>query len=169
MTNDNAARPQASGLAAMWTRFTERVAASLFALMFAGFLIQIVSRYVLNRPVSWSLELCSIGYVWVVFWSAGMLVPERKHIIFDLLYNKFPPRARRVLAVVNTGTLGIIFLLALPGVVDYVLFLGRRTSLILKIRMDLVYSCFVIFMLAVIITAAIRVWRLCGRSWEENL
>jgi len=167
--NDDAARPHARGLTGMWTRFSERVAASLFALMFAGFLIQIISRYVINRPVSWSLELCSIAYVWVVFWSAGLLVPERRHIIFDLLYNKFPPRSRRVLAIVNTATLGIVFLLALPGVVDYVMFLGRRTSLLLKIRMDLVYSCFVIFMLAVIIAAAIRVWRLGGRSWEENL
>lgn len=152
-----------------WTRFSERVAAALFAMMFVGFLIQIISRYVLNMPVAWSLELCSIGYVWVVFWSCSILSGERQQIIFDLLYNKFPPRRRRVLAIVNTATLGLIFLAALPGVLDYVLFLGRRYSMLLKIRMDLVYSCFIIFMVAVIVGAAVRIWRLSGRSWEQNL
>ena len=74
-----------------------------------------------------------------------------------------------MLAIVNTATLGLIFLAAMPGVVDYVLFLGRRSSMLLRIRMDLVYSCFVIFMVAVIVGAAIRIWRLSGRSWEQNL
>lgn len=152
-----------------WTRFSEWVAAALFALMFVGFLIQIVSRYVLNMPVAWSLELCSIGYVWVVFWSCNTLAGERQQIVFDLLYNKFPPGKRRVLAIVNTATLGLIFLAAMPGVVDYVTFLARRFSMLLRIRMDLVYSCFVVFMLAVIVGAAIRIWRLSGRSWEKYL
>jgi TRAP-type C4-dicarboxylate transport system permease small subunit len=155
--------------ASLWTRFSEWVAAGLFALMFGGFLIQIVSRYVLNIPVAWSLELCSIGYVWVVFWSCSILAGERRQIVFDLLYHKFPPSQRRVLAIINTATLGLIFLAALPGVVDYVMFLGRRSSMLLKVRMDLVYSCFVIFMLAVIIGAAIRIWRLSGRSWRQHL
>ena len=35
--------------------------------------------------------------------------------------------------------------------------------------MDLVYSCFVIFMIAVIVGAAIRIWRLSGRSWRQHL
>jgi TRAP-type C4-dicarboxylate transport system permease small subunit len=153
----------------LWTRFTEGVAAALFAMMFGGFVIQIISRYVLNMPVSWSLELCSIGYVWVVFWSCNLLAGERQQIIFDLIYNMFPPRQRRVLAIVNTATLSLVFLAALPGVLDYVIFLGRRSSMLLKIRMDLVYSCFVIFMLAVIIGGAIRIWRLSGHSWQKHL
>ena len=78
-------------------------------------------------------------------------------------------RARRVLAMVNTATLGLIFLAAIPGVVDYVTFLSRRSSMLLRIRMDLVYSCFVIFMAAVIIGAAIRFWQLSGRSWMQHL
>ncbi|MEQ1952861.1 TRAP transporter small permease [Mesorhizobium yinganensis] len=159
----------ATGWMGRWNRSVEQVSAVLFAVMFAGFLIQIISRYVLNMPVAWSLELCSIGYVWVVFFSAGMLVSERRQIVFDLIYHAIPPRKRRVLAIVNTVTMGLIFLAALPGVLDYVIFLGRRSSMLLKIRMDLVYSCFVIFMLAVIIGSAIRVWRLAGRRWEENL
>ena len=52
---------------------------------------------------------------------------------------------------------------------DYVIFLGRRSSMLLRIRMDLVYACFAIFMVAVIVGAAIRIWQLSGRSWEQHL
>lgn len=152
-----------------WKRFSEHVAAALFAAMFLGFVIQIVSRYVLDMPVSWSLEVCSIAYVWVVFWSCDILVSERKQIVFDLLYHAFPPRARRVLAIFLTGTLGLVFLAAIPGVVDYITFLARRSSMLLRVRMDLVYACFVIFMVAVVVNAAVRIARLLGRSWRDHL
>ena len=105
-------------------RGAELVAAALFALLFAAFMIQIISRYVLNMPVSWSLELCSIAYVWVVFWTCGILVSERKQIVFDVLYTRFPPRARRWLAIANTAALALVFLAALPGTLDYIHFLA---------------------------------------------
>ena len=158
-----------SGWLGLWIRFSEGMSAFFFAVMFLGFMMQIISRYVLNMPVSWSLELCSIAYIWVVFWSCDILVSERKQILFDLLYNKFPPRVRRVVGIVNTATLGLIFLAAMPGVVDYILYLGRRTTMLLKIPMDLVYFCFVIFMAAVVVRAAIRVYRLSGRLWQAEL
>ncbi|MFK8253213.1 TRAP transporter small permease [Ancylobacter terrae] len=152
-----------------WKRFAEHVAAGLFALMFLGFMIQIISRYVFDMPVSWSLEICSIAYVWVVFWSCDILVSERKQIVFDLLYNAFPPQARRVLAVGLTGTMGLVFLAAIPGTVDYVMFLARRSSMLLRVRMDIVYGCFVIFMVAVVVNAVVRIARLLGRNWREHL
>jgi TRAP-type C4-dicarboxylate transport system permease small subunit len=150
-------------------RVAELAAAAMFAVLFVAFMIQIVSRYVFNMPVSWSLELCSIAYVWVVFWTCDILVRERQHIVFDVLYQKFPPRSRRWVAVANTAALGLIFLAALPGTLDYILFMGRRHSMMLHIRMDVVYSCFGIFMIAAIVGAATRLRRLFGPSWQDHL
>src|SRR3546814_18241795 len=77
------------------TRLAEWAAAAMFAAMFCAFMIQIVSRYVFNLPVSWSLEICSIAYVWVVFRTCAILVRERQHIAFDVLYGKLPTKVRR--------------------------------------------------------------------------
>lgn len=152
------------------TTLAEWAAAAMFAAMFTAFMIQIVSRYVLNMPVSWSLEICSIAYVWVVFWTSNILVRERQHIIFDVLYVKLPPKIRRVVAIANTAALGLLFLAALPGTLDYIAFLTRRKTMILHVPMHLVYSVFGIFMVAVIIGAAIRLVRLSRRrSWQESL
>lgn len=156
-------------LLAGWKHLTEAVAAAAFMLMFTAFIIQIISRYIFSAPVAWSLELCSIGYVWVVFWSCNLLLGERQHIIFDVIYQAIPAPARRWLALSLTATLGLVFLAALPGTLDYVWFLRRRESMMLQIPMHIVYACFVVFMIAVAVGAARRVRNLAGPSWQSHL
>jgi TRAP-type C4-dicarboxylate transport system permease small subunit len=158
-----------TNLGAKLKRGAELIAAASFALMFGAFMVQIVSRYVFNTPVSWSLEICSIGYIWIVFFTSNVLLTERQHIIFDVLYHAFPPRQKRVLAILLTATLGIIFLAALPVTLEYLTFLGRRKTMILRLPMDIVYSCFGIFMIAVIVGAAVRLKRLFGSDWKTHL
>lgn len=152
-----------------WTRFAELVSATAFAAMFLAFMAQIISRYVFNHPLSWTLEVCSITYIWVVFWSCDILLSERQHIVFDVLYQKFPVKPRRAVAIANTAALGLIFLAALPGTLDYIMFLARRQTMILKAPLNIVYSCFAIFMIAVIIGAALRIRRLLSPSWQTHL
>lgn len=156
-------------LARAWTQFAEGVAALAFATLFFAFVVQVVSRYVFGAPVSWTLELCAISYVWVVFWSSGVLVPEERHIAFDVLYHWFPPRLRRLVAAFLTACLGAAYLAALPGVLDYVRYLGRRSTMLLHVRMDLVYACFAIFLVAMIVGAAIRLRGLASGHWRRYL
>ena len=153
----------------VWRRFSEAVSALSFAVMFFAFIVQVFSRYVLDAPVAWTLELCAISYVWVVFWTCDILVGERQQIVFDVIYNWFRPGPRRWLGIFNTACLGLIFLAAIPGVFDYIRFLGRRTTMLLHYRMDVVYSCFAIFMIAVVVGAAIRIRRLAGADWQKAL
>ena len=158
-----------SRLRGVWRHFAEGVAAAAFAILFSAFIVQVISRYVFNAPVSWTLELCAIAYVWVVFWSAGVLVPERRHIAFDVIYHWLPPGARRWLAMALTGCLGLVYLAALPGVIDYIRFLGRRSTMLLHVRMDFVYACFGLFMVAMIVGAALRLRSLATRRWRDAI
>ena len=152
-----------------WRHLAEGVAALAFATLFFAFIVQVASRYVFNAPVSWTLELCAIAYVWVVFWSAGVLVPERGHIAFDVLYHWLPPRVRRVVAIFLSACLAAIYLAALPGVLGYVRYLGRRSTMLLHVRMDLVYACFAIFLVAVILGALVRLRGLVGSRWRFEI
>ena len=150
-------------------RFAELAAAAMFALMFTAFMIQIFSRYVLNDPVSWSLELCSLAYIWVVFWSCNLLISERQHIVFDVLYLKLPPAWRRAVAILNSGTLFVLFLAGLPTTLEYIDYLSRRKTMTLHVPLNLAYACFAVFMIAVIVGAAFRLRRLFGKSWRQHL
>ncbi len=147
----------------------EIVSAGLFAVLFAAFAIQIFTRYVLNDPVVWAQELCSLAYLWVVCFAGATIVGEREHIAFDLVYLAAPPPLRRVLAMICTGFLVLLFLLGLPGTVDYVLFMGRMRTLDLHIPFDRVFSVFVFFLVVTIVLGLVRLWRLARADYEREL
>lgn len=150
-------------------RGAELVSAGLFAAMFGAFMVQVFSRYVLNAPVTWTLELCSLAYVWGVCFTAGALVREREHIAFDLIYQHVRPGWRRRLALVNTGLIALLFLAGLPGTVDFVVFMRRMRTLDLNIPFDIVFSCFVLFLLLTVLFGIVRLRRLLGPDWRQEL
>jgi TRAP-type C4-dicarboxylate transport system permease small subunit len=150
-------------------RLCEIVSAGLFAVLFGAFAIQIFTRYVLNDPVVWAQELCSLAYLWVVCFAAATIVKEREHIAFDLIYQGVQPKARRVLAILGTGFLVVLFALGLPGTLDYVLFMGRMRTLDLHITFDRVFAVFVFFLVVTVLLGAVRLWRLSRQDFEQEL
>ena len=151
------------------TKGAELVAALLFAAMFGAFVIQVVSRYVFDDPVSWTLEICSITYVWIVFFAGALVVEQRQHITFDMLYKSVGSRPRRVFAIINALSIAVVFILGLPGTIDYVLYAGHARTLILHIRLDVLYACFALFMVGSIVAALVRLRHLLGPRWRDDV
>jgi TRAP-type C4-dicarboxylate transport system permease small subunit len=149
--------------------FAELVTAFLFVAMFAAFLLQVFTRYVLNDPIAWTQEFVLIVYIWIVFWCGAFLLREREHITFDMVFISLPPGPRRVLAVILTLITLVAFVAVLPGTIDYVSFMKIERSPVLGIRFDILYSIFAVFAVAVAIGALVRLWRLLGRSWQDEL
>jgi TRAP-type C4-dicarboxylate transport system permease small subunit len=79
----------------------ELVAALLFVVMFAAFLLQVFTRYVLNDPIAWTQEFVLLAYIWIVFWCGAFLLREKDHIAFDMLSTALPMRARRILSTTS--------------------------------------------------------------------
>lgn len=144
-----------------WLRArAENVAVGLLTVMFLSFVIQIVSRYVLNYPVAWTIELCLITWIWVVFWEAAFLLGDRDHIRFDLFYLMAGKRLRRTLSILAALTIMVAFIISLPATWGYIDFEKIRKSDTLHIRMDYVFFVYAIFMVAIIIRYAWRLWQL---------
>lgn len=150
-------------------RAAELLSALLFAAMLAAFLVQVFTRYVLDDPASWTLEVCSITYVWIVFFASAVIVDQRQHITFDMLYKSVNARRRRALAVISSAAILVMFTVGLPGTIDYIAFMSKKYSLMLHIRMDLLYSCFGLFVIGAIVASALRLRRLFGRDWEKEI
>ena len=158
-----------ASLQAKLRRGAELIAAALFAVMFGAFIVQVVSRYVFDDPVSWSLEVCSITYVWIVFLASATILKPREHITFDMLYASLGPAWKRGFSIFTTASLLVIFAICLPAVVDYIRFVSHKHTPILIIRLDIIYSCFGIFMVGAIVGSAYRLWRLLGKDWRSSL
>src|SRR5262249_15599537 len=103
------------------------------------------------------------------FFASALIVDPRQHITFDMIYKSVNPRRQRIFAIVTTATILVMFAVGLPGTVDYIAFMSKKYSLMLHIRMDLLYSCFGLFVVGAIVASAVRLRRLFGRDWEKEL
>lgn len=137
--------------------------------MFGAFIIQVFTRYVLNDPLGWTTEMCLIAYLWFVFWGGGLMVRERDQVRFDLIYQSRSPRTRRTLAMVVTLILGTLFAFALPANIDFVTFMAEDVTWVMEIRFDYVFAVFIVFMVAYVVRAFWRVYKLTRPSWEEEI
>lgn len=151
-------------LVSKWfTRGTEFIAAAMLAAMFITFLLQIFSRYVLLTPFGWTLELCLILWVWIVFFGNAFLVRERDHVTFDIFYLAAPRGIRRVLALTAAGAIILGMAWSFLPTWDYIDWMKiRKTTTVknpftgVKIPMRTIFSIYAVFMIAIIIRYA---WR----------
>ena len=138
----------------------DNVAVALLAAMFVAFMLQIFARYVINYPIGWTLEVCLTTWLWLVFWSSAFVLTERDHVTFDLLYLIVNRRVQRVFALVSAAAIVAGFLAALPATFDYITFYKIKKSATLGIRLDVVFSVYGMFAIAVIVRYAWNIWAL---------
>jgi TRAP-type C4-dicarboxylate transport system permease small subunit len=148
------------GVGGWLRRRAENVAAAMLAVMFAAFVIQIAFRYFLNFPVGWTSELTVVMWLWLVLWGAAFVVKESEEIRFDLLSGAAGPRVRIAMGIISALALVILYGLSLKPSFDYVAFMKVEKSSYLKIRMDWLFSIYVIFVVALIVRYLWLLWQL---------
>ena len=134
------------------------IGGGLFLTLFIVFVIQITARFVFNKPMAWSDEAAVILYVWVILWAAAFIVPEREHVMFDLLWNSVNRRARQVMRIVGNLLVGGLALAGVPATWDYVRFMAREGTPVLNIPFMWVFLPFVFLMLALVARCAWAIW-----------
>lgn len=136
----------------------ENIQALMLAVMFFSFLLQVVFRYFLNWPTGWSSELTVIMWLWLVLWGAAFVVREDEEIRFDLIYDSVTRGIRRIMVIISSLVLIGLYLYSLRASWDYVTFMKIQSTAYLKIRFDLVFSIYIIFLLAVVCRYIWIVW-----------
>ena len=135
------------------------IGGGLFLTMFAVFVIQITARFVFNKPIAWTDELAVILYVWIILWGCAAMVPEREHVVFDLLWNSVSWRARQFMQIVGNLLIGGLALASLPATWDYVRFMAREGTPVLNLPFIWVFFPFVLLMASLVIRAAWSIWQ----------
>lgn len=144
---------------AQWPRRgANAIGGGLFLALFGVFIIQIGARFGFNKPLPWTDELAVILYIWVILWAAAVVVPEREHVVFDLVWNSVGRRARQVMQVVGNLLIGGLALVGLPASWDYVHFMAREGTPVLDVPLMWVYLPFVMLMVALVVRSAWAIW-----------
>lgn len=72
----------------------------------------VISRKLLNRPITGSVEVSEIGLLAITFLAAAWLLREEGHVNIDLVLNMLSPRNQALINAI-TSFVGIIICLAL--------------------------------------------------------
>jgi TRAP-type C4-dicarboxylate transport system permease small subunit len=141
----------------------------LFALLFLVFVVQVIARFAFDRPLAWTDEAAVILYLWVVLWGAAVVCQDREHVAFDLLYQGAAAHVKRRMALLACALVGGLAAWALPGAVDYILFMRREATPVMGLPLHWVFLPFALLLLALVVRYAIRIVGLLGRNWEAHL
>lgn len=155
----------------MWFKKTANaIGGGLFLTLFIVFVIQVMARFGLNKPLAWTDELAVILYVWIILWAAAFMVPEREHVAFDLLWNSAGPRTRSVMQMVGHLLIGGLALCAVPATWDYVYFMKREGTPVLGLPFMWVFLPFVFLLVALVVRSAWAIWRVIkGEGLDTEL
>ncbi|MCF0104509.1 MAG: TRAP transporter small permease [Eggerthellaceae bacterium] len=69
----------------------------IFAFMFFLGIYQIITRYLLNAPSTWSEELLTYAFVWMVMFGSAFIFGKREHMRMSFIADKIKGTTRRLL------------------------------------------------------------------------
>ncbi|TMH86653.1 MAG: TRAP transporter small permease subunit [Betaproteobacteria bacterium] len=147
--------------AATWLRRrAENILAGMLAILFVAFILQIVFRYLFNFPVGWTAELSVIAWLWLVMWATGFVAKESEEIRFDIVSGAVGPRTARVMGIIAAISIVALYVAALPATYKYISFMKIEKSSYLHIRLDILFSAFGLYIVAVIVRYLWILWDL---------
>ena len=139
--------------------FARLIGAALFAALFVVFIIQVTARFVFDRPLPWTDEAAVILYVWVILWCAALIVPEREHVAFDLVWNLASARIQKVMRAIGLVAVGGLAAWALPASVDFARFMAREGTAVLGLPLTWLFAPFVLLLVSLVVRSAIGLFR----------
>lgn len=134
------------------------LAAIIFVTLFFSIVIQVFSRYVLNRPLPPLFELSIYSFVWVIFLGAPLAKRYRKHLRFDILYQKFPKRVQLISEIAFDIFTNVVLLIILVPIVKYTAWSYTIKASVLRIPWTYLLLCFPIFIILLFIHNSVWIY-----------
>src|SRR4051794_20209837 len=110
------------------------------ALLVVVVFAQVVFRYALELPLSWSEELARYLLIYMTFIGSALLIGEKGHITVDVLVQKLPPSIGRWLQIVITLLLLSASLILLVYGTKLVISSGASLTTAMQIPFGWLYS-----------------------------
>ena len=99
---------------------TEVPAAILVAVEIVVLLFGVVSRYVFNRPLTWTDELASTLFLWLAMLGSVIALRRAEHMRLAFLVGIMPPRWRRFVDTLALMVVAAFLVGMIPPALDYV-------------------------------------------------
>ena len=114
----------------------------VMAILVLDVIWQVISRYIMKEPSSWTDELAGFLLIWVGLFGAAYATGKKDHLAIDLLPRKLGYRRRKHLYLVINSLIGAFSLIVLiiGGIrLVYITFKLNQISSALEIPVGYVY------------------------------
>ncbi|WP_317856006.1 TRAP transporter small permease [Chakrabartyella piscis] len=102
--------------------------------------LQVIFRFALNNPLSWSEELARCLFVWVTFLGAAICARENAHIGMDYLVSKLPQKLAKGIGILGFVLIIIVCIAIAFTSFDIIAINMNQKSAALKLNMGMVYT-----------------------------
>jgi TRAP-type C4-dicarboxylate transport system permease small subunit len=127
-----------------------------FLIIFITFMIGIVSRYVLRKPVPWTYEISILAYMWTTFFGVGQAIKLDEHVVFGLVYDSVSEKLQRVFRI--TYNLVIVILVSIVFVPCTSSMLSKQgITGVLQLPYKWVFAPFLLMFIDIIVRCAYNV------------
>jgi TRAP-type C4-dicarboxylate transport system permease small subunit len=121
-----------------------------FAVMFVTFIMQVFFRYVIRHPLTWSMEVIVIGFVWTVVFGACYTMRLKSHVKFTMIYDRLPPVPAAVIRMAGNSIIAATFASLVAASYKYSFFIGFQKTSVFRISYTFIFMPFVYFLCSVI-------------------
>lgn len=118
-------------------------------MLFIAFVLQIYFRYFLV-PLTWPLEFTLIAFIWVTLLGACFAQRDYSHVGFSMVYDEAKPQIKIWIRIAGNMLVFISFCISFYPTCKYINFMSFKSSNVLKIPMDIVFSPYIVFLIIMI-------------------
>jgi TRAP-type C4-dicarboxylate transport system permease small subunit len=132
----------------------------LFVVMVSAVFLQVVARYALNSPPTWTEELARYCQVWIIILASSICIRKGSHLAVDYLSHKFPPFLNHAIQVLISILMAVY--VAVVTIFGWRLMLvgHYQVSPAMQINMSYIYIIFPLGGVLMFIEAVLSTYRI---------
>ena len=132
--------------------------------------INVMARYIVNRPIYWAEEFQVICLIIVVFFGAGAGFRVGSHVAIDFVVELFSPKMQKITAILIylIFVALMLYFFVQSSVFVRQMFATERVTNILRIPLFVVYSAFPIGCILIIINYTIATYLRYIKTGKEE-
>lgn len=150
-------------------KFIDWIAVFFFSVIGIVAMLQIIMRYVFNRPFVWSEEFLRLTFVWTCYIGWIIATRNKCHIRITVILSLLPSKGKKIMETFNNIlTIGFSVFMIFFG--KKLIELGRNTpAMTLPITFALVYSIVPITCLIILIYHVLDIVELWKKPQDEGI
>src|SRR5512142_2979150 len=90
------------------------LAGAIAAFITIAVCVGIFSRYFLNRPISWVVEISEYGLLYMTFLSVAWVLRHEQHVSVDLVYSRLSEGKKAAASLFTSVVAAVVF-----GIITY--------------------------------------------------